>query len=98
MGGFEEMPKNQSKSPEQGSKKEKEQTPEEILEILKIAVKNECEAKLTISDKKGDNQEKAIVEPYEIDGRYLVLTTEDGIGISIELERIKSAELPSEGK
>jgi hypothetical protein len=94
---FEQFPKPANNVPEkEEDKKEREQTPEEIREILNIAIENQCEVKIAILDKNGINPKEAIVEPYEIEGKYLVLTTEDGYGLSVELSRIEKAELPLE--
>ena len=78
--------------PEEEIPQEKEQTPEEILEIIKEAIEKGREVLLTQlnSDRKSSISNIAI--PYSIEGNFLTIEA-DGYGFDIEVNSIKKAEL-----
>ena len=73
-----------------------EQSPEEILKTLEDVAELGMWAKLTVAGLGEDNNlSTQEVLPIQIDGAYLVLETEGGKGMSIELNRIKMVQLPN---
>jgi hypothetical protein len=76
------------------NKKEKQQTPEEIRQLLEQACENGLETLLTVENRDGSLQE-GVIFPVNFEGDYLVIETEKdgGYGFSIEMNKIKKVEL-----
>jgi len=92
MNQFEKIPINQPEDKaEEKETAEREQTPEEIFEILKNAIESEKELGLSVLSSKGEIQ-KGIIVPEKIDGNVVWITDKNGVGSTIELSRIKKAE------
>lgn len=77
---------------------EKEQTPEEIREVLETALREECPVDLIISTLEGEPRFTPDLLVEEIDGDYLMMTYLDEKGelgelIPLEFSRVKKAEL-----
>ncbi|MCX6718303.1 MAG: hypothetical protein NTY81_01725 [Candidatus Staskawiczbacteria bacterium] len=72
-----------------------EQGPEEILRMLENAAEQGQWVELTVLSADGSgSMTKQRVLPWSFDGEFLVLETENGEGMSIELSRIRMAQLP----
>ena len=90
---------NFEKPPLHGESREKEQTPEEILEILNEALKSEAPVDLVILNQNGEPELVPHLFVEEIEGiDYVMLSYFDEKGnlgevIPLELSRVKKAEL-----
>lgn len=73
--------------------RENEQTPEEILEILKNAAENGLKTQLTVSGSEGKPDITNTITPYCFDGAYITVETENGDAFDLEIIKIKKAEL-----
>lgn len=93
------MKENESKLEITGAirkKEEQEQTFEDILYILDDAIELKLKVELSVSNPPRGYIKTKIISPYEIKENHLCLTTDKGIGMAIELSRIKKATIVKE--
>jgi len=74
-------------------KKEHEQTPEEIRNILENAAEGALKAELTVLKVTGGASDVSVVIPYCFSGEYLAVETEDGQPCEIEIGRVVRARI-----
>jgi len=70
---------------------EQEQNWEEILRVLEDAIENKSEVELTVLNPYGGSSRTAMVIPWSIEKGVLGLTTQGGLGMAVDLSRIKRA-------
>jgi len=73
----------------------RDQTPEQILELLESAVETRAKTRMTVLTINEQSSTEGIVTPIEINDAHVVVETEDGFGFSIELYRIIAVEFVS---
>ena len=78
------------REPGEENPQEKEQTPEEILEVIKEAIEKGEEVSLTQLTADGKITKDTAL-PISVEGNYLTIEA-DGYGFSIEIDGIKRAE------
>jgi len=69
---------------------------EKMVKDIEFAIEHKLEVLLKVSSLDGKSLNENIVAPEFFEGDVLWVTTKDGLGIALEVSRIKKAELPDE--